>query len=197
VGCGSGYHCWRMRGEGAAFVVGIDPSALFLTQFHTVKRYVPDEPVHFLPLKSEDLPPRLEAFDTVFSMGVFYHRKAPFDHLEELKNALRTGGELVLETLVVEGDANTLLLPEDRYAQMRNVWLLPSPEMLVRMVQRIGFEDVRVVDLNRTSTEEQRSTEWMRFHSLGEFLDPNDPSKTVEGYPAPLRAVLVARKAGK
>ncbi len=32
-------------------------------------------------------------------------------------------GELVLETLVVEGDENTVLVPGDRYAQMRNVYL--------------------------------------------------------------------------
>jgi tRNA (mo5U34)-methyltransferase len=34
----------------------------------------------------------------------------------------------------------------------------------------------------------------MTSESLAEFLDPNDPGKTIEGYPAPLRAVLVARK---
>lgn len=26
IGCGNGYHGWRMRGEGAEFVLGIDPS---------------------------------------------------------------------------------------------------------------------------------------------------------------------------
>lgn len=33
-------------------------------------------------------------------------------------------GELVLETLVVEGDENTVLVPGDRYAQMRNVYFI-------------------------------------------------------------------------
>ena len=26
VGCGTGYHCWRMLGDGADYVMGIDPS---------------------------------------------------------------------------------------------------------------------------------------------------------------------------
>ena len=49
-----------------------------------------------------------------------------------------------------------------------------------------------MVDLNQTSLEEQRATEWMRFNSLKDFLDPDDVNKTAEGYPAPLRAVIVA-----
>jgi tRNA (mo5U34)-methyltransferase len=49
-----------------------------------------------------------------------------------------------------------------------------------------------VVDVNVTSTQEQRSTEWMSFHSLENFLDPDDHSKTIEGYPAPRRAIITA-----
>jgi tRNA (mo5U34)-methyltransferase len=143
---------------------------------------------------SEDLPQKLSCFDTVFSMGVLYHRRAPFDHLEELKNALRPGGELVLETLVVEGDANTVLLPRDRYAQMRNVWFIPSALALENWLQRLGFVNIRTVNINQTSVEEQRSTAWMNFQSLADFLDPNDSSKTIEGYPAPRRAVVIAEK---
>ncbi|OXE29836.1 hypothetical protein CA163_26525, partial [Vibrio parahaemolyticus] len=51
-----------------------------------------------------------------------------------------------------------------------------------------------IVDENVTSVDEQRTTDWMTHNSLPDYLDPNDPSKTVEGYPAPRRAVLVARK---
>ncbi len=193
VGCGSGYHMWRMLGEGANRVIGVDPSRLFLMQFEAIKRYVGAKaPVHLLPLKMEDVPPRLKAFDTVFSMGVLYHRKSPIEHLQELHGALRTGGELVLETLVIEGDLGEVLMPEDRYAMMRNVWFLPSTETLLLWLRRSGFGHARVVDLNRTSCEEQRPTEWMGFNSLKDFLDPNDASKTVEGLPAPLRAVIVA-----
>ena len=126
VGCGSGYHCWRLHGAGAGWVVGADPSQKFFYQFSAVKRYIPDAPVHYLPLKSEDLP-AFGAFDLVLSMGVIYHRRAPFDHLDELRSFLRPGGTLVLETLVVDGDENTVLTPEDRYARMRNVWCIPSP----------------------------------------------------------------------
>ncbi len=51
-----------------------------------------------------------------------------------------------------------------------------------------------IADVCVTTTEEQRRTEWMVTESLADFLDPNDRSKTVEGYPAPQRAVLIARK---
>jgi tRNA (mo5U34)-methyltransferase len=138
--------------------------------------------------------PVLNAFDTVFSMGVLYHRRSPLEHLWQLKDQLVSEGELVLETLVVEGDENTVLVPGDRYAQMRNVYFIPSAPALKQWLEKCGFVDVRIVDMNVTSTEEQRRTEWMTTESLAEFLDPNDSSKTIEGYPAPLRAVLIAKK---
>lgn len=194
VGCGSGYHCWRMLGEGAGRVVGIDPGLLFLFQFLSVKRYLPETPVDLLPIRVEDLPEGLEAFDTTFSMGVLYHRRSPLDHLLELKGTLRRGGELVLETLVVDGPEGYSLMPEDRYGQMRNVWFLPSCDTLLRWLERTGFRNARVVDVSETSIEEQRSTDWMRFNSLQDFLNPDDPGKTIEGYPGPKRATIIAEK---
>lgn len=194
VGCGNGYYMWRMLGAGADSVVGIDPNWLFFCQFHAMKRYLEELPAWHLPLALEELPARLEGFDTVFSMGVLYHRRSPIDHLLDLKDCLLRGGELVLETLVVEGDEHTALVPEDRYAQMRNVWFLPSVTALECWLRRAGFVEVRCVDVSVTSIEEQRSTDWMRYQSLPDFLDPHDPGKTVEGLPAPTRAVLIARK---
>ncbi len=194
VGCGSGYHCWRMYGEGAGRVIGIDPGLLFLFQFLSVKGYMGEVPVDLLPVRMEDLPDNLEAFDTTFSMGVLYHRRSPLDHLLDLKGTLRRGGELVLETLVVDGPEGYSLMPEDRYAQMRNVWFLPSCDTLLRWLDRTGFRNARVVDVTCTTTDEQRSTDWMRFNSLEHFLDPEDPSRTIEGYPGPKRATIIAEK---
>ena len=192
VGCGSGYHCWRMLGAGAQEVIGIDPTPLFVLQFKAVQRFLQQPNIHVLPLAMEHIPRALKAFDTVFSMGVLYHRRSPMDHLLELKDALRPGGQLVLETLVVSGSEHTALVPEGRYARMGNVWFLPSTATLCLWLTKVGFKNCRVVDTNMTSTDEQRSTEWMRFHSLAQFLNPDDPSLTIEGYPAPCRAILTA-----
>jgi len=85
-------------------------------------------------------------------------------------------------------------VPGERYAQMRNVYFIPSAAALKSWLEKCGFVDVRIADYAVTSVEEQRRTSWMTSESLAEFLDTNDSSKTVEGYPAPLRAVLVARK---
>ena len=191
VGCGSGYHLWRMRGAGAEFVVGIDPSQLFYAQFEAIKHFNPDPKVNLIPIGIDDMPV-LKAFDTVFSMGVLYHRKSPIEFLQQLKNQLRPGGQLVLETLVIEGGATSVLVPGERYAKMRNVWFIPSCEALLGWLQRVGFVDAKVVDLNLTSLDEQRKTDWMENESLVDFLDPTDHSKTIEGYPAPLRAVIIA-----
>lgn len=195
VGCGSGYHCWRMLSAGARRVIGIDPSYLFLIQFEAIKKYCgANAPIHLLPVRMEDVTPGLEAFDTTFSMGVLYHRRSPIDHLLELKGTLRKGGELVLETLVIDGDAGHCMMPEGRYAMMRNVWFIPSIPSLELWLRRAGFRDVRCIESNRTTTREQRATQWMQFQSLENFLDAKDPGLTIEGYPAPKRATFVATK---
>ena len=191
VGCGSGYHLWRMRGEGAKFVVGIDPTQLFFAQFKAVQHFFQDNNVNLLPLGIDDLP-KLNAFDTVFSMGVLYHRKSPMDFLQQLKAQLVKGGELILETLIIEGDENTVLVPEDRYAKMRNVWFIPSAKALENWLKKVGFSNIRLVNIDQTTLDEQRKTDWIDTESLEDFLDPNDPNKTIEGYPAPLRAIFVA-----
>ena len=194
VGCGSGYHLWRMIGAGAHLAVGIDPMQLFLCQFEAVRKLLGnDQRAHLLPLGIEQLP-ALAAFDTVFSMGVLYHRRSPLEHLWQLKDQLVSGGELVLETLVIEGDENAVLVPGDRYAQMRNVYFIPSALALKNWLAKCGFVDIRIADVCVTTTEEQRRTEWMTTESLAEFLDPDDRTKTIEGYPAPIRAVLIATK---
>ena len=191
IGCGSGYHLWRMRGAGAKFVVGIDPTQLFLMQFNAIQHFINDNNVNLLPLGVEQLPD-LKAFDTVFAMGVLYHRRSPIDFIYQLKAQLVKGGELVLETLIVDGDENTVLVPGERYAKMRNVWFLPSEKAMCAWLERCGFKNVRVVNTDITALDEQRKTEWIDTESLSDFLDPNDKSKTIEGYPAPKRAIFIA-----
>jgi len=194
VGCGSGYHLWRMLAADAKLVIGIDPTALFSMHFATIKRYLPETAAFLIPVGIEHMPEKMQSFDTVFSMGLLYHRRSPIDHLIELKELLNHGGELVIDTLVIEGDETQCLMPDGRYAKMRNVWFIPSVAMLELWLKRAGFKDVKVIDVCPTTVSEQRATEWMTFESLANFLDPNDSSRTIEGHPAPIRAVLTAKK---
>jgi len=194
VGCGNGYHCLRSAGAGARIVVGVEPYLLSVMQFQVVNKYLRCGNVSVLPFGVEDIPRECGCFDTVFSMGLLYHRREPLGHIRELRGFLAKGGELVLETLVVEDDAAAVLKPSDRYAKMRNVWNIPSPPQLLEWLKESGFEEPRIVDVCRTMPAEQRKTEWMTYESLDDFLDPNDKTRTVEGYPAPMRAIAVAKK---
>ncbi len=194
VGCGNGYHCWRMAGAGARLVVGVDPHLLFSMQYWAIRTYLKESPVYVLPIALEALPQRLEGFDTVFSMGVLYHRRSPIDHLYALKDCLRKGGELVLETLVIDGQDGLSLVPQERYSRMPNVWFLPTCATLEGWLKKAGFNNVRLVDVSVTTVEEQRSTEWMQFESLVDALDPNNQSLTIEGHPSPKRATFLAEK---
>jgi len=211
IGCGNGYHCLRMAGSGARLVVGIDTGMLSVIQFKILQKYMCSSGaekdvlqndqinlarrrVEVFPIAIQEVPDALNAFDTVFSMGVIYHRPNPLEHLLQIKSCLKPGGEIVLETLVVDGDADDSLVPEKRYAQMRNVWQIPSVLCAEKWMREAGFCEVRTVDVTVTTTAEQRSTEWMQFHSLQQFLDPQDSSKTIEGYQAPKRAILIGQK---
>ena len=194
IGCGNGYYGWRMLGNKARYVVGLDPTLLFYMQFSAIKKYMPDANIDLLPFGIQKLPDFKLNFDTVFSMGVIYHRRDPIEHITQLKNCLRPGGELVLETLVIDDNKMDVLIPDDRYAKMNNVWSIPNTTTLIEWTEAAGFKNVRIIDVTKTTSDEQRRTEWMQFESLNDYLDKKDKSKTIEGYPAPTRAILLAEK---
>lgn len=193
VGCGNGYHTWLMHKAGARQVVGIDPYQLNMMQFLVAKYFNGlDLPVNFIPIGIESMPLNKPLFETIFSMGVLYHRPSPLEHLQQLKSLLKKDGQLILETLVIEGDEQTVLIPKDRYASMRNVWFIPSSKALITWLERIGFKNIKLIHEDFTSLNEQRTTEWMTFKSLKDFLNPKDKAKTIENLPAPKRAILTA-----
>jgi tRNA (mo5U34)-methyltransferase len=193
VGCGSGYHCWRMAGANAKLVIGLEPMLVYNMQYWAIQQYLNDPRVWVLPLRMEDVPTNLKAFDSIFSMGVLYHRRSPFDHLIELKEALRPGGQLILETLVIDGDDQAVLVPEGRYARMNNVWFLPGVPLLESWLRKLKFKDIQCIDVTETTVQEQRTTPWMTYESLTDNLDHNRSGYTIEGHPAPKRAILIAR----
>ena len=193
VGCGNGYYALRMMGEGAQSVVAIDPTLLFVFQFLALNHFLAVPSVNVLPLRLHELPGAQKFFDTTFSMGVLYHQREPLEHLAQLLSTLRPGGELVLETLILPGAEPLVLEPESRYARMRNVWHLPTASALEEWLRQAGFGDIRLVAVTATTIDEQRSTEWMPFESLAEALAPDDSCRTVEGLPAPTRALVICK----
>ncbi len=210
VGCGNGYFGWRALGAGAAGVLGVDPTVLFFMQHLALCRYLGSavenpnstQSANFLlPMPFELLP--AYPFDLVLSMGVVYHRPDPLAHVRSLFANTRPGGRLLLESLVVtEGPDLTPVADgrpgsdhgRGRYARMRNVHVVPSVETVTGWLAEAGFEEIVIVDVSPTTTREQRTTRWMTFESLQHCLDPENPEKTVEGYPAPVRAALLARR---
>jgi len=196
VGAGNGYFTLRMAMEGAKRALGIDPFLLFNYQFRAIKSMI-ESPLNalLLPMKLEEIPKK-PIFDTVFSMGVLYHQRDHIAHLSQLKEMMAPDAEFVIETLVVEGPEDYILVPKDRYAQMRNVYSIPSIKTLKSWLNDANFNNVRVVDVSKTTTAEQRKTPWIGENgaSLEDFLNPLDDSLTIEGYPAPTRAIVVCER---
>lgn len=190
VGCGNGYYAWRAQAAGARCVVGLDPTVPSVLQFRLVSHCAGEHAVLVTPGIDEDIDAGLAAFDTVMSLGVLYHRRDPRAHLARLRHALRPGGECLLETLVVEGSVS--LEPAGRYAGMPNVHVVPSRAQVLDWLDGAGFGGSRCVDVSRTTPGEQRVTAYSTGRSLADVLDPSDARRTIEGHPAPLRALFVA-----
>lgn len=193
IGCGNGYHCLRIAAHNPRAVIGVDPFLLYVMQFEVINRFAGCENVALLPLGIENLPHDCPCMDIVLSMGVLYHRREPMEHLRHIKKLLAPNGTAVVETLIIDTPENNVLKPSGRYAKMRNVFEIPSPSTLIRWLEQTGFNDIEIVDITPTTTQEQRKTGWMIFESLEDFLDPSDRSKTIEGYPAPVRAIVICK----
>lgn len=192
IGSSNGYYMFRAAAEGPFMVLGLEPQSYFYFQYLTIQKFLKQDNVFCLPIPHDELPKTDRYFDTVFCMGVLYHRPSPVEMLREIHDSMKKGGELVLENLILETRENICLFPRDRYAKMRNVYFIPDYLSMESWLLRAGFINIRCVDVAKTYPEEQRKTRWIQTESLKDFLDPDDPDKTVEGYPAPVRAIFLA-----
>mgnify|MGYP003387172939 CR=1 FL=1 len=194
LGCNNGWYMHQLRRAGAKEVIGFDPMPLNLLQWQWAQKISYDEAQEFYLLGVEDLPSLPASFDAILSFGVLYHHRSPLQQLIDLRESLTPGGTLFLETIGVPGSENTLLLPPDRYANMPNVWFLPTLSALVTMLERTRFTNIKVLSTTWGGVKEQRATEWTTGPSYQDILDPKDSTKTMEGLPAPERFMLSAAR---
>ena len=193
VGCNNGYYMFRMLEDKPKKLVGFDPSPLFMTQFAFIDRFIKSGITYGL-LGVEHLPLYEHKFDFIFCLGVLYHRSDPVAMLKALYKGLEKGGEVLLDTFMIDGEAEVALTPKERYSKIPNIYFVPTIPALRNWVNRAGFSGFEVLEIVTTDTNEQRKTEWIEGQSLENFLDLDDSSKTVEGYPAPKRVYVKLRK---
>lgn len=192
IGCNNGYYMFRMLAQNPAKIVGFDPSPLCLTQFQFINHFVKSD-IKYELLGIEHVEFYPEKFDTIFCLGVLYHRPNPVGALKSLKKALNKEGELFLDTFMIDGDDEIALTPNKTYSKIPNIYFVPTIPALKNWCMRAGFKEFEVLEVKKTQTDEQRKTDWIPGQSLDNFLDENDPNYTVEGYPAPKRVYIRAK----
>ncbi|MEA2091044.1 MAG: tRNA 5-methoxyuridine(34)/uridine 5-oxyacetic acid(34) synthase CmoB [Campylobacterota bacterium] len=189
IGCNNGYYLFRMQEDNPKKLVGFDPSAIYKTQFDFINHFVKSD-IEYELLGVEHLPYYEEKFDTIFCLGVLYHRSDPVAMLKALYKGLDKEGEVILDTFMIDGDDEICLTPKGSYSKIPNIYFVPTIPALKNWCLRAGFKDFEVLETSLTCKNEQRGTEWIEGQSLEDFLDPDDNSKTIEGYPAPKRVYV-------
>ncbi len=194
IGCNNGYYLFRMQSHEPKKLIGFDPSAIYYSQFQFFNHFIKSDIVYEL-LGVEHVEFYEHKFDVLFCLGVLYHRSDPVMMLKSLFKGLNKGGELILDTFMIDGNDEMCLTPKERYSKIPNIYFVPTVPALINWCHRAGFESVEVLEIMVTEANEQRKTEWIDTQSLEDYLDPNDKTKTVEGYPAPKRVYIKAIKA--
>lgn len=193
IGCNNGYYLFRMLQQHPKKLVGFDPSAIYYSQFQFLNHFIGSEIVYEL-LGVEHVAYYEHQFDILFCLGVLYHRSDPVSTLKSLFKGLHKGGILILDTFMIDGEEEVALTPKQRYSKIPNIYFIPTVNALLNWCYRAGFEEVEVLQTMVTASTEQRKTEWIETQSLDDFLDPEDETRTIEGYPAPKRVYIKAIK---
>ena len=189
IGCNNGYYMFRMLEDKPKSLVGFDPSPLYKTQFDLINHFVKSDIVYEL-LGVEHVEFYEDKFDIIFCLGVLYHRSDPVAMLKQLFKGLDKKGEVILDTFYIDGQEELALCPESSYSKIPNIYFVPTIKALKHWCLRAGFDSFEVLETSKTDTDEQRKTDWIEGQSLEEFLDPQDMTKTIEGYPAPQRVYV-------
>jgi tRNA (mo5U34)-methyltransferase len=188
VGCNNGYYMFRMLLQNPKKVVGFDPMAIFKLQFDFINHFIKSDKLKYELLGVEHLPFYEEKFDVIFCLGVLYHRSDPINMLKQLKQSLKNGGEVILDTFIIEGEDEIALTPK-RYAKMKNIYFIPTINALKNWAEIAKFKEFELLEIRATDLNEQRKTEWIEGESLNNFLN-EEKTKTIEGYPPPIRAYV-------
>jgi tRNA (mo5U34)-methyltransferase len=194
IGCNNGYYMFRTIPYGPRIVVGFEPSVQHYYCFKALRDMAGLTNLHIDLLGVEHIGLFPDTFDVIFLMGVIYHRSSPIDVLKDTLTALKPGGTLLLESQAIPGDEPYALFPEKTYAKVPGTYFVPTGACLRNWMLRAGFQDAQLFCSHPMSEQEQRKTRWMTFESYSDFLDPEDASRTVEGFPAPYRVFLSGRK---
>lgn len=193
VGCNNGYFMFRTAGLGPEKVIGFEPFAQHWWTFEILQKYAQCPELVFEPFGLEHIHLYPQYFDVILCMGILYHSQNPMATLATLKKSMAPGASMIIECQGIEGDNEIALCPRNRYANARGIWFLPTKSCLENWIIRSGFRNVQHLGTYPLTPEEQRRTEWAPLDSLKEFLDPKDPKKTCEGYPAPVRIYFRAQ----
>ncbi len=194
IGCNNGYYMFRMIPHRPKLVVGLEPTLQHYYCFKALNGMAGLDNLFIDLLGVEHLSLFPDCFDVIFLMGIIYHRPSPLDVLKDVFTALKPGGTLILESQAIPGNDPVALFPQKTYAKVPGTYFVPTGICLTHWMQRAGFTDVNLFCSHPMTSEEQRRTDWMVFESFSDFVDPANPSLTVEGYPAPHRVFLLGRK---
>jgi tRNA (mo5U34)-methyltransferase len=194
IGCNNGYYMFRLAEFGPAFVLGFEPYVHHYYTFQTLNTFARQPNLQIEPLGIEHLGMFSDCFDVIFCLGILYHRASPVDALRDLFFALKPGGWLFVESQAVPGTEPVALFPRHTYAKAPGTWFVPTAACLHNWVTRVGFQEAKIFCEHPMSNNEQRRTSWMNFESFEDFIDNNNPNLTIEGYPAPRRVFLKAKK---
>lgn len=194
IGSNNGYYLFRMAAHRPRLALGFEPHLHHHFTFKTLNSLAGQDNLKSEMLGVEQLGLFENCFDVIFMMGILYHRISPIEVLKETLKAMRPGGTLLIESQAIPGEEPVALFPAKTYAKVPGTYFVPTGACLTNWLTRTGFTDVELFCRHPMDSQEQRGTAWMDFESYEDFIDPTNPKLTVEGYPAPLRVFIKARK---
>lgn len=194
IGSNNGYYLFRMAAHQPRLALGFEPHLHHHFTFKTLNSLAGQDNLKSEMLGVEQLGLFENCFDVIFMMGILYHRISPIEVLKETLQALRPGGTLIVESQAIPGAEPIALFPEKTYAKVPGTYFVPTGTCLVNWLTRAGYKDVELFCHHPMDGNEQRRTDWMDFESYENFIDPNNPELTIEGYPAPIRVFIKSCK---
>ena len=193
IGANSGYYMYRMLADDPEFILGMDPTIKYYLQFQALQKLTAPNCLHYEAIGMEHLVHYPTFFDTIFCMGILYHHPDPVGMLRVINQSMKPGGDLIIESQAIPGDDHVALFPDETYALVKGTYFVPTANCLINWLKKAKFVDIEFFKSHPMSSNDQRKTEWMPFRSYEDFVD-EETGLTVEGYPAPIRIYLRAKK---